>query len=251
MFCVKCGNPLREGQQFCTNCGNKVGDDLYNNDGQSYNKEENIPNNNPKRNIDIEETSAKIVSEVTETVNNIVDKSKDVVGKIKLDEKINQCLDGVKKKPNTLKVFGALAIAIIILFTGSFAMLRSTPEKTVKQFAKAIEKKDIKKALKYTNYEKIFEYGNQLGNLFGLDDIYENKDKMLIELQKEFREEYEGITIKLGEVNETFKIGNAAEVSANVIFKDGTDIGSEDIYVTLIKEKGKWLIDITDFDYFW
>lgn len=251
MFCVKCGNALSEEQQFCTSCGNKVGKDSSNNGGEPYNMSEKIPYNSQKRNIDIEEASAKIVSEVSETVNNIVDKSKGVVHKIKSDEKINQCLNNVKQKPNTLKVFGCLSVAVIILFIGAFAMFRSTPEKTVKQFAKAIESKDIKKALSYTNYETVLKYNYDVEDLLGLDGIDGNIDKMIIELQEEFIEDYEGIAIKVNDINETFKVGSAAKVNVIMTVMDGGDIDSEAMNITLIKEKGKWLIDITDLGYLW
>lgn len=251
MYCIKCGNSLNEEQQFCTNCGHKVNSELSNQNGQVSNGEVTMPNNGQKKSIDIEETSAKIVSDVTETVNNIVDKSKEVAQKLKADEKINQCVNGVKRNPNTVKVFGTLVIALLLVGIGAFGILRSTPEKTVKKFANAIESKDIKKALSYTNYETIMNYTLEVEDYFGVENIDASKDKLLIELQKEFRDEFEGITLKVNDVEEIFKEGKAAEVALTMTTIEENYRDSESIYINLIKQKGKWVIDMTDFGYFW
>lgn len=251
MYCIKCGNSLNEEQQFCTNCGYKVNSELSNQSGQVSNGGVTMPNNGQKKSIDIEETSAKIVSDVTGTVNNIVDKSKEVAQKLKADEKINQCVNSVKRNPNTVKVFGTLVIALLLVCIGAFGILRSTPEKTVKKFADAIESKDIKKALSYTNYETIMNYALKTENYFGVENIAASKDKLLIELQKEFREEFEGITLKVNDVEEIFKEGKAAEVALTMTMIEGNYIDSESIYINLIKQKGKWVIDMTDFSNFW
>lgn len=232
MYCIKCGNSLNGGQQFCTYCGHKVNSELSNKNGQVFNGQ--------KKSIDIEETSAKIVSDVTETVNNIVDKSKEVAQKLKADEKINQCVNGVKRNPNTVKVFGSLFIALLLLSMGVFGILRSTPEKTVKKFANAIESKNIKKALSYTNYKTII---NEMEEYFDV----KTKDKLFIELQNEFKD----ITFKINDIEETFKKGDLAKVTLIMTMIDRYSIDLESIDINVIKEKGKWVIDIEDFDYFW
>lgn len=260
MYCVKCGNVLNERQQFCTKCGSKIENVESNNSGQSFNNNQASNNNgfnsggntnNNGQKINIEETSARIVSEVTDTVNNIVDKSKEVAQKIKVDEKLNQCVNKVKERPNTVKVFGTIAVVLLIALVGAFTVFRSTPEKTVKQFGKAIESKDIKKALNYTNFDTMVSYLAGAAEMFGEDLGTASKDKMLIELQKEFIDEFDGVVLKVNNIQETYKTGSAAEVTLTMTIMDGSYIDSDTIDISLVKKKGKWLIDITDMSYLW
>lgn len=180
MFCAKCGNSLKDGENFCNNCGNKVENNLFSNDEGLYNKEENIT--------------------------------------------------------NTLKVFMNLTIAIIILLTVSFA-LRSTPEKTVKKYAKAMENNDIKKALSYTNYKTV------LKNERGYTDLEVEKE---IREQEQYFKTYQqnNMEIKIDNIKEIVKGKNMAKFTADETFMYEGDIESESFSFILFKEKGKWIIDI-------
>ena len=239
MNCTKCGNAIGTDQMFCTNCGEKVVRETINTE--------------VKKNNNIEETSAKIVSEVTGTVNTIVEKGAQLTEKIKKDENINKAVNNIKANPNTVKIIAAAASVLVVLLIGVFILGRSTPTKTVKSFAKGIEKMKIETILDATNFESTMKKNAKLEQkLYGTKvNVKTYMDEYKLEMQMDLIDDLSGKVFQVTDIRELAKIGSYAEVRLAYTVFDGDDLDMDEMDLKLVKESGKWRIDMNNFGYWY
>lgn len=221
MFCVKCGAKMEEGQQFCVECGTKV------NNGNSV---DDVVNSVKEKSSDI----ANVLKEKTEVL----------ADKISKDDNIRNVTNKVKSKKGLAIIISAILVVILVASVAIFAT-RSTPQKTVKNFAKHISNLQFDKAFQETNLMAMaeIEVGSQKSALTYVNMMV---SELILEAQKE------GLKIDFEVINFTPLVKTKNMVTASVTMKIatistyGNDSEIETEELKFIKINGKWKIDVAN-----
>lgn len=213
MFCVKCGSKMNDDQKFCTECGNKV---------------------NASGGMD-------------DVVNTVKEKTNNLTEKLSNDENIKNVTEKIKGNKKIVAIIAAVLL-VVVVGTSIFVVSRSTPEKTMKKFAKAISSLDFEKAIEETNIMAMaqMEAGSEAA---AITIVNKMTSEIMLESQRE------GLSIACKIVNFTPLIETKNMVTASVTMQmtitskndNETDIQTEEF--KFIKMNGKWKLDLAD-DFF-